>query len=763
MGRLPPVRAILFLVGFLFAFSRCGGGGTAPAPLTGATPPTVSSIQAENGGTSVTPTGGIAAIFSKPVNPSTVNSGTFTVSDSGGNPVPGNVTCSGSIAVFRPIAPFALGADYTVALTIGIQDTSGNPLASRTTWDFRTVSESSPDTTPPAPASVYPPPGTPWVPDNASLIVAFSEAVDPATVTADTFLLTDAQERPVAGTVSCTGTVATFRPSAPLTLNRAYRATLRREIADLAGNSLPQDYAWTFWTGPVSAPDNTAPFVVEISPPGGSSGAYPGTVLRATFSEPMDPATIDADSFTLTDDSGNPVPGTVTYSGYSAFLAPAVPLLPGTGYTAALSTAITDGYGNPTAARYTWHFFVNDELPDALQLVGPNEYWGGCSAGYGDGGDVFVAWISEYGVRARRRPAGGDWEEPVLIAPNSAGNYTIPRVVVDSAGNALVAWDEGGLGYNRYVVGKGWGTATQFGGSNAGLQLAGNASGHAVAVWGELYAYRAWARTFSPDTGWSAPILLSESPQVNSDSAQVSMDPAGNAVAVWAETSTLLRTPRYHVYARRFAAGAGWEPPVLLDDSTGLHARMPQVGMDDRGNAVAVWSQYRFFNGVDGLGYDALYAARYSPGEGWSASEYLRANDVLWWARYPGLAVSPAGNAMAVGTIWGDVRTFSYDRSSGWSPGLIPTSGGGVQENPHPISVIMDENDRAVAAWSQSDGTRQHLWTSRYTPGSGWETPAMAETDNTASVFRFHLAMNRHGQACLNWLQSDGIWIRLLR
>jgi hypothetical protein len=75
----------------------------------------------------------------------------------------------------------------------------------------------------------------------------FSEAMDPATITTATFKVS-AGSTYISGNVSYSGTTATFTPSSPLAYNTTYMATITAGVRDLAGNSMPSSYAWTFLT-----------------------------------------------------------------------------------------------------------------------------------------------------------------------------------------------------------------------------------------------------------------------------------------------------------------------------------------------------------------------------------------------------------------------------------------------------------------------------------------------------------------------------------
>ncbi len=90
-------------------------------------------------------------------------------------------------------------------------------------------------------------------PRHAKTRVAFSEAMDPATIGTKTFFLSKG-ETPVQGTVLApTGTSASFTQTSVLDPDTLYTGTVTTGAKDLAGNPLANDYVWTFKTE--AAPD----------------------------------------------------------------------------------------------------------------------------------------------------------------------------------------------------------------------------------------------------------------------------------------------------------------------------------------------------------------------------------------------------------------------------------------------------------------------------------------------------------------------------
>lgn len=93
-----------------------------------------------------------------------------------------------------------------------------------------------------------------------------------------------------------------------------------------------------------------------------SSGPQPIT-LRATFSEPLDPASVNASTVQLTDTANNPVPFTISFGAgnFTVMLTPEQRLQGGAAYTVTLKGGadaphITDATGTPLASDFTWSF-----------------------------------------------------------------------------------------------------------------------------------------------------------------------------------------------------------------------------------------------------------------------------------------------------------------------------------------------------------------------------------------------------------------------
>lgn len=86
------------------------------------------------------------------------------------------------------------------------------------------------------------------VPLDQVISVTFNEEVDPETINEQTFTVDGSSS--ITGTVTYSGTTASFTPSVNLEPNTTYTAIVTTSIKDLLGNALQKNYVWTFTTIP---------------------------------------------------------------------------------------------------------------------------------------------------------------------------------------------------------------------------------------------------------------------------------------------------------------------------------------------------------------------------------------------------------------------------------------------------------------------------------------------------------------------------------
>jgi hypothetical protein len=251
----------------------------------------------------------------------------------------------------------------------GLDPILGTPSVSMSSSSAATLN----DTTRPTIIAFTPSAGAINEPINRKLSATFSEDMNAASISTSSFLVVNTTlGTTVTGTVSysTSARTASFTPAgSTFAANSNFRVTINTVATDLAGNALAGntavvpasgDQVWTFSTG--SSSDNTAPTVSTLSPANGATGVCLTQTLNATFSEPMDAATINSTTFTVTD-AGVSVAGSVSYNATSnvASFAPANPAGFAASRTfvatiAAGSSGVKDPAGNPLAANRVWSF-----------------------------------------------------------------------------------------------------------------------------------------------------------------------------------------------------------------------------------------------------------------------------------------------------------------------------------------------------------------------------------------------------------------------
>ena len=239
-----------------------------------------------------------------------------------------------------------------------------------------------PDDTDPSVTAMSPGEDAAGIATNSKLTATFSEAMDPALITAidpatgmpEKFRLTDGTTLPdgvtlilFPGTVSYDSTnhIAVFRPTSALDPGKRYTATIITGIKDLGNNPLTTDFAWCFTTGGVT--DTTAPTVSSRVPGNAATGVPTNHKVIATFSEEMNSSTLTPANFTLTGTGASAISGTVTYLDRMAIFMPSNNLAASTPYTVSFATGITDVVGNAVPAN-TWSF-TTGASPDVTAPV----------------------------------------------------------------------------------------------------------------------------------------------------------------------------------------------------------------------------------------------------------------------------------------------------------------------------------------------------------------------------------------------------------
>ncbi len=311
------------------------------------------------------------------------------------------------------------------------------------------------------------------------------------------------------------------------------------------------------------------------------------------------------------------------------------------------------------------------------------------------------------------------------ISPDGQG-ASLPQVAMDNNGNALIVWNQYDGSYYQIFMSE----------------------------------YR--------DGAWTLPAGLSDS--ISPDGLQssvptnhqVAMDDNGNALIVWQQYVGSIS----QIFMSEYRDGA-WTHPEDQSDNISPneeHASLPQVAMDNNGNALIAWQQ------DDGSNYQ-IFMSEYRDGT-WTHPEDLSSDNSIspdGPARSPRVAMDNNGNALIAwrqydGSNW---QIFMSEYRDGmWthpedlsSDNSISPDGENVDAAPR---VAMDDSGNALIAWRQDDGSNYQIFMSEYRDGA-WTHPEdlndNISPDGLDAQDDPRVAMDNNGNALITWAQHEGDYI----
>lgn len=213
--------------------------------------PIVESTNPADQQTGVPVSQAITITFNIPMDPATITQSSFTLvgTDGSGGRVTGVTQALGTLSydaetytiTYIPTEELTENTVYTGRVEPTVADLMGNFLQTPYIWTFETGAPLGPTVVSTIPANL-----ATNVPLTQIISATFNEPVDPLTINTSTFTVRIGAT-PVSGTVTYSGSTATFTPTSNLVAG-TYTARLSIGVRNVAGVPMANNYSWSFST-----------------------------------------------------------------------------------------------------------------------------------------------------------------------------------------------------------------------------------------------------------------------------------------------------------------------------------------------------------------------------------------------------------------------------------------------------------------------------------------------------------------------------------
>lgn len=244
------------------------------------------------------------------------------------------------------------------------------------------------------------------------------------------------------------------------------------------------------------------------------------------------------------------------------------------------------------------------------------------------------------------------------------------------------------------------------------------------------------ASAMSP--GWGSAFPIDADFGFFTDEVEVDLTERGRGFIAWVDNGNGLSA----VWAIRFVDGVQASAAQPLGGPGSAHGL--RIAVDVGGDAIAVWSQ--------AVGSElAVLANRFdNQTKGWGTATAIQTTQ----GTIGDIAISlhPDGNATVVWSqrdagrpsLW----SSHFEGGTWTSPTLFGEHTAGSVSGP---AVSGDPQGHSIAVWTHSEGGTSRLWENRFTPGIGWGTAMVLETESAASMDRPEIATDSGGNAIVVW------------
>jgi hypothetical protein len=516
---------------------------------------------------------------------------------------------------------------------------------------------------------VAPSSGTDQAPTEARIGFEVDASIDPSSLTAETFYVTGEDGERLSGmrvVLEDDSTAAELILDEPMDVITTYRATITTGLRSRSGDTLEEDFEWTFKT--LDSEWGISEWIEED--------------INGTSSEPE--IAIDAQSNAIAvweHAIVNQQRSAIWANRYNR----------------------TDLWSEPVAIDSG----TGDASDPALAVD--------------DAGNAIAVWVRRDGQPGNTRiwsnrydAALGAWDTAELLQSGEILRANAPDVAAAPNGIALAVWVQDemdtvdrAIWSRTYTAGSGWGDAGSISEVDAAAVLANNLSvgmddeGNGLAVWtrATLDGDVVWANRFTAGSGWGTPELIKPDESTSARGVRLSVGAAGDAFVVWSQGDGT----REDVWAARWS-GTAWEAPERVDQYDDGEKRTPDIAVDGAGIAHAVWAQVEdpFIN---------IWASQYTPGSGWEDPILIEPPNEDpnedGDATLPRAGINTAGNAFVVwlqtDENWSSVWSNRLDPETGWFEAEVIED---IDRPARPPVIAVGEDRRAHALWPHfvSDG-----------------------------------------------------------
>jgi hypothetical protein len=314
------------------------------------------------------------------------------------------------------------------------------------------------------------------------------------------------------------------------------------------------------------------------------------------------------------------------------------------------------------------------------------------------------------------------WSNPTVISDLTGGNQSATTrnqsvvIVQDKQGRALTVWSNGAIQSSRQT---------------------------STGTWGPIVPV-----SFSNDLGRTPDVAFA---------------PNGDAMAIWIRDTAGVQD----IQVATLPVGTTvWSLPTTIAVANAFSIYSPQIKIDSKGRAVAVWGLYIPGSQTSIDRFSDIQSATYTAITGWSPPVTLSSANIYHYPIAPKLAINAAGIAVVV---WNDSLTPNGSRSSNlkavrklaggtWSlPSIIGYNRGGSVGGQ---KITLDDLGRAALVWQGPATAGNGAVFAVQSSTTGVWMPPVQISPSIEGAYDAEVATDKAGNITVVWQGSGGVTTR---